>query len=432
MNEHTAPEKLRQSSLLSGSAIYLASNILNAAVPLALMPILTRYLTTEQYGEVAMFQTLLAVLGAVTGLSVTGAAGRKYYDADLSQKELKFFIGSCFQVLLVSVALVFVVLAAFQDHLSQWIGLQSQWIWIACCAATTTFVIQMRMGQWQVCKNARNYGVMQVTQSITNAFLSLILVVVFRQAASGRIWAQVITALVFACIALRSLHKDQMLGFAWRPRYLEEALGFGVPLIPHTVGLLVLSMFDRFMINGQLGLAEVGIYMVAVQLASAMGLVFDAINNAYVPWLFERLKRDQADEKQQIVRLTYGYFVIALLVAGIVFLVGPFAVRLIAGDRYAAAGDAIGWLALGQAFLGMYLMVTNYIFYSKKTGLLALVSVSSGVLYVALLSFLISWWGVVGAAIASALATMVRFLLTWCVAQKRHPMPWFGRLEVIT
>lgn len=426
MNEHATPEKLRKNSLLYGSGTYLASNILNAAVPLALMPILTRYLTTEQYGEVAMFQTLLSVLVAVTGLSVTGAAGRKYYDADLSNMELKFFIGSCFQVFLASGALVLVLLAIFQGYLSQLIGLQSQWIWAACFAAATTFITQMRMGQWLVSKNARNYGAMQVAQAITNAFLSLILVVVFRQAASGRIWAQVITALVFACVALMSLHKDHLLGFAWRPRYLEEALGFGVPLIPHTVGLLVLNMFDRFMISGQLGLAEVGIYMVAVQLASAMGLVFDAINKAYVPWLFERLKRDQADEKQQIVRLTYGYFVIALLVAGIVFLVGPTAVKLIAGDRYAAAGDAIGWLALGQAFLGMYLMVTNYIFYSKKTGLLALVSISSGLLNVALLSFLINRWGLVGAAMAFASAMAARFFLTWRVAQKRHPMPWFN------
>ncbi|HEY8033019.1 MAG TPA: oligosaccharide flippase family protein [Methylocella sp.] len=417
---------MRKNSLLSGSATYLVSNILNAAVPLALLPILTRYLTREQYGEVAMFQALLAVLGAVTGLSATGAAGRKYYDADLSQEELKFFIGSCFQILLVSGILVFVVLAAFQGSLSQWIGLHSRWILPAFATAAASFAIQIRMGQWQVSKNALSYALLQVMQSVTNALLSLILVVFFLQAESGRIWAQVVTSLVFACIALLSLHKDKLLGFAWRPRHLEEALKFGLPLIPHTLGVLVLSLFDRFMINTELGLAEVGIYMVAVQLASAMGLLFDAINKAFVPWLFEHLKRDQLDEKQKIVRLTYCYFLIALLVAGMAFLVGPFAVRLIAGDRYAAAGEAIGWLALGQAFVGMYLMVTNYIFYSKKTGLLALVTASSGLLNMVALLLLINHFGLVGAAMASALAMAARFLLTWWVAQKSHPMPWLS------
>ena len=166
--------------------------------------------------------------------------------------------------------------------------------------------------------------------------------------------------------------------------------------------------------------------MVAVQLTSAMGLVFDAINNAYVPWLFERLKRDNADEKHEIVGLTYWYFLIALSMAGVAFLVGPVAIRVIAGDRYAAAGEVIGWLALGQAFVGMYLMVTNYIFFSMKTGRLALITFSSGLLNVALLFLMISRWGIVGAAMASALAMAVRFLWTWYEAQQRHPMPWFN------
>jgi O-antigen/teichoic acid export membrane protein len=81
---------------------------------------------------------------------------------------------------------------------------------------------------------------------------------------------------------------------------------------------------------------------------------------------------------------------------------------------------------LGQAFSGMYLMVTNYIFYSKKTGLLSLVTISSGLLNVVFLVVLIKLLGITGAAMAFTLAMALRFLLTWWVAQKRHPMPWFN------
>jgi len=419
-------EKVRRNSLFSGTATYLLSNILNAAVPFALLPIMTRYLTTSQYGEIAMFQTLLPVMGSIAGISVVGAASRKYYDFTLVLEEHKFFIGACFQILAVSGITSILIIVIFHGLLSKWTGLQSQWIVAACCSAVVAFAIQMRMGQWQVQKKAFNYGVMQVTQSVVNICLSLILVVFFILGAPGRMLAQLITSIIFSGIALTSLYKDKLLGFAWRPRYIDEALRFGVPLIPHSVGLLVLSLFDRFLINTKLGLAEVGIYMVAVQLTSAMGLVFDAINNAYVPWLFERLKRDNANEKQEIVRLTYWYFLIALSMAGVAFLVGPVAIRMIAGDRYAAAGQVIGWLALGQAFIGMYLMVTNYVFFSMKTGHLAMITFGSGLLNVALLFLMVSRWGIVGAAMASTLAMAARFLLTWYEAQQRHPMPWFN------
>ena len=56
--------KLKSNTFLAGSAVYLFSNILNAAIPFALLPVLTRYLTPEEYGEVAMFQTLLGALMA--------------------------------------------------------------------------------------------------------------------------------------------------------------------------------------------------------------------------------------------------------------------------------------------------------------------------------------------------------------------------------
>lgn len=75
---------------MSGSAVYLFSNILNAAIPFALLPILTRYLSPAEYGEVAMFNTLLGALGAFVGLNVVGAAGRKYFDCPHGKDELGF------------------------------------------------------------------------------------------------------------------------------------------------------------------------------------------------------------------------------------------------------------------------------------------------------------------------------------------------------
>jgi len=273
-------KRIINSSLLSGSAVYLFSNILAAAIPFVLLPILTRYLTPAEYGQVAIFQTLLAGLGAFIGISAQGSAGVKYYDDHLSKPELKYFIGNCFLVLVATTAFAFLVGVIFRRSLSEWLALDTQWLLLSVVVSSATFVVTMRMGQWQVRKQAKNYGAFQVSQSLINMLLSLLLVVYFLQGASGRIWVLSLMPLAYAVIALFLLHKDDLLGFAWRPAYLREIFAFGVPLIPHSVGYFLLSSVDRFVINDKLGLAQVGIYMVAVQLVSAMGLVFDAINIA--------------------------------------------------------------------------------------------------------------------------------------------------------
>lgn len=419
--------KLKGNTFLAGSAVYLFSNILNAAIPFALLPVLTRYLKPEEYGEVAMFQTSLGALMAFIGLSLHGAAGRKFYDGNLEEKDLKEFIGSCLQILAITTAITIAVLFIFQDQFSLWLGLDQKWILLAALVTAGNVIAHIRLGQWQVRKKAKLYGALQVAKSLLNVGLSLALVVLFLQGSDGRIVAQGVAVAIFALLALWLLKRDNLLTVTvWRPNYIKEALKFGVPLIPHVGGMFLLTAVDRFVINSELGLAQAGIYMVAVQFSMALSLVFDAMNKAYVPWLFERLKRDSDSEKRQIVHYTYAWYAIILAGAGLSFIVGPWLIVFVAGDDYRQAGDVIGWLVLGQVFNGMYLMITNYIFYSKRTGLLSAASVFSGLVNLVLLIFFVEWFGITGAAYAFALSMGLRFLLSWIVAQKRHSMPWFN------
>jgi O-antigen/teichoic acid export membrane protein len=414
-----------KNSFLSGSAVYLLANILASAFPFALLPILTRYLTPVEYGQVAIFQTLLAGLSAFIGISAQGIAGVKYYDGQLSKLEQKYFVGNCLVVLTVTTVFTLLLAVFFGQTLSDWITLDQQWIMLGVFVTASSFVATIRMGQWQVRKQATTYGVFQVSQAIINTLLSLVVVVYFLQGAAGRNWVLSITTLVYGVLALFLLYKDDLLGFAWRPGYLREIFAFGLPLMPHTLGNFLLLSVDRFVINDELGLAQVGIYIVAVQLASIVGMIIESIHNAYVPWLYERLKRNVFDEKKQIVRLTYVYFTLLLGVVLLAFIIGPLTLEFVAGDKYREASNLIGWLVLGQAFSGMYLMVTAYIFYSKRTGLLSLSTMTSGLINIVLLMFLITFMGLMGAAVAFSISMAIKFLLTWYIANLRHPMPWF-------
>lgn len=412
-------------SLLKGASVYLVSNILNAVIPFLLLPVLTRYLSPAEYGQIAMFQTLLAGIGTFIGLNAVGAANRKFYDGDIDETVLRQFNGSCVHILIVSSLIAFIGISLFQNQISEFLAIPTSWILAAIIISFFSFITTMRLGQWQIRSQAKWFGVLQVSSSLVNMLLSLLFVIILTQGAQGRIDAQVITGILAAIIALIWLYKDKLLQIkVWKLQYIKEALLFGVPLIPHHVGFFLISAVDRFVINQKLGLSDAGIYMVAVQLSSAMAIVFDAINKAYVPWLFERLKRDDHEEKKQIVKYTYLYFIIALLIAGIAFLIGPFFITLIAGDKYSEAGKVIGLLCLGQAFGGMYLMVTNYIFFSKKTGMLALITISTGLINVVLLFVLVDTFGLIGAAISFAICKFIQFIMTWILSNKCIVMPW--------
>lgn len=413
--------------LLKSSSIYLLSTVLASVIPFLLLPILTRYLSKEEYGQVAMFQILITALSAVVGLSVQGAANRKYFDKNVTESTLRQFNGACTQILILSAAGCALLLFFVKDILADYLNIPADWMVLGMAMAVAAFIVQIRLGQWQIRDKAKHFGFFQVLQSLFNAALSVFLVVTLLQGAQGRVDAQVWVTLLFGVLAGYFLYKDKLVElFHWDKKLIHEALSFGVPLLPHVIGGFLLLSIDRMVINSELGLANVGIYMVAVQLSSVLKIVFHSANKAYMPWLFSELKRDDSEMKLKIVKTTYLYFVALLVLAVVIFIIGPFFVVLIAGEQYYEAGSIIGLLCLGNIFNGMYLMITNYIFYSKKTFQLSIVTISSGLINVALLFLLIGPYGLMGAGLAYAMSNFLMFLLAWFVSMRVYSMPWFS------
>lgn len=412
-------------SFAKNSIIYLLSNITNAAIPFVLLPILTRVLSQSEYGRIAMFQTLLVGLTAFVGLNSVGAANRKYYDVGISQKELSQYNGACIQILLFSILVLLIVFYFIAGDLAEILSIPISWLYSALLLSSLIFLLNLRLGQWQIRGSAFKFGQLQVSNSLFNMGLSLLLVVMFNHGAQGRVDAQVIAASLSAMLACWLLVKDKLVSlWQWRFEHIKQALSFGVPLIPHIFGTFLITTIDRFVINQKLGLSYAGIYMVAVQLSLVLNVIFDAINKAYSPWLFSVLKRNQDTEKYRVVKYTYLFGLLLLLITPIAFIIGPPVLVFIAGEDYRMAGQVIGLLCLGQIFGGMYLMITNYVFYAKNTGQLAIVTILSGCVNLILLIYFIDIKGIVGVALAFAISKALQFLMTFILAVRSVKMPW--------
>lgn len=421
-------KKIKLNSFLSGAGIYLIANILNGLIPFILLPVLTRYLEPKQYGEVAMFTTLLGALAAFTGVTFIGAANRKFYDKGLNKNEYSQYLGSSIQIAIFISVITFIVTLLFQEQISEWLAIKKTYVLAAVLVSFNSVIIRARLSQWLIRKKALNYGIFQISQSLLNMAISLILVVIFLNGSDGRINAQIITSVIFLILSFILLKKDNLVKISmFRKDYLKDAYKFGLPLILHTSGFFLLVTVDRFVLNRELGLKEVGLYMVSYQLVSAMGFIFDAVNKAYVPYLNECLTRNIYTEKIKLVKYIYMWYLFITIIVIISFLIGPKFLTLFAGEKYSEAGKIVGFLALAQGFKGMYLTVTNIILYTKKTKITASITITVGAINVLLLILLVKPYGIIGASIASALSMGLFFITTWYFSSKLIEMPWLLR-----
>ncbi len=411
-------------NLLKNGSVYLVSNITNASIPFLLLPFLTRVLTQEEYGQIAMFQTLVTLLTAFVGVNSNAAANRKYFD-DATEDEIKHYNGDCLFVLITSSIFVFCALALLSSSITNILSIPTEWLFLALMSSVAIFVIQFRLGQYQIRGLAKGFGIIQVSQSALNVVLSFTFISFLSFGSLGRVWALVFSSILISILCIILLFKDGIVTFH-KPKYIKSILRFGVPLIMHILGFFLINVFDRVLINKYMGVDFAGIYMVAVQLSLGLSIIFDGVNKAYSPWLFDKLKLNKHHQLKSIVKGTYLYISVWLVIGLLSFLVGPVVTKFIAGESYSKAGDIIGILCLGQVFSGLYLMISNFVIYAKKTMVLSSITVTIGLLNVILLVMLVPTLGLQGAAISFLISKFFQFLITWIAAAKIQPMPWFA------
>ena len=195
-------------------------------------------------------------------------------------------------------------------------------------------------------------------------------------------------------------------------------------MIPHALSGSIISMTDRFFITSMVGLAATGVYTVGYQVGSIVNILAISFNNAYVPWLYERLKKNENTTKSKIVKFTYVYFVVIALIAISLGIIAPYALKVFLGKSFNESSIYVIWVALGYAFNGMYLMVVNYIFYAQKTKYLAIVTFLTAVINIILNYFFIRENGAIGAAQATTITFSIKFLVVWILSNKVQKMPW--------
>jgi O-antigen/teichoic acid export membrane protein len=325
-------KKIINTSLFRSAGIYTLTRAINSAIPFFLMPILTRYLTPTDYGIVAMFGVLLSFVAPFTGLSISGAIARQYYDRD--EVDMPRYISNCLLILLSSTVIVGVLFYLLAEPISRIASFPMQWIWAVIIVSAAQFINQINLTLWQVQVKPIPYGIYQIAQTIVNIGFTIWFVVGVGMDWQGRIQAQVIAFGTFAVFGLYLLYHNGWIRLKVDKEYIKNALNFGVPLIPHALSGTIKTMVDRVMITSMVSVASTGLYSVGFQIGMIIGILEDAFNKAYVPWLFERLKRDRYNDKIMIVKLTYAYFAVIICLALALGVIGPWFLSFFVGPQF--------------------------------------------------------------------------------------------------
>lgn len=417
--------KLLENELSKTAIIYTVSTFCNSATPFLLLPILTRYLTTAEYGIISMFTVITGFLLPFMGMSISAAVMRKF--ADNNEEESKIYLFNCLVVALVATIVVILFFELFADSISKWIGIPITLFPYIYIYVISTYIFNLTLSIFQIKIRVKEYAVYQNMCTVLNLIMSLLFVIWLRLGLVGRIYGLVISKLVFALLGIFYIAKSIGIRKKFNKHYIvDELLTFGLPMIPTEVKSTVLTCTDRIFITNMISISETGIYSVGNQISTPILLLAQAFNLAYVPWLYKMLNKNNKQEKKKTVIFTYVYFIGILFIALIWTAISKPIINLVTGDAYANASQYVIWLSLGYAFTGMHMMVVNYIYYVKRLKAYSIITISVIIINIVLNYILMKISGAVGAAQATLISNIVSFGLTWVLSAHVCKMPWFS------
>lgn len=412
-------------ALIRSTTIYTSANLLNMGIPFLMLPVLTRYLSPYDYGLVATFQAMRTICMIAVRMGTGDAISRAYYDRDKRGFDFHKYIFNAVLVIAGVFLLLFIILSLTSGVIEAKLIFPATWVLFVPILALTDAITSIPLKLWVFKEMPIQYSMFQVSKAFLDISLSLFLVIRTGLLWKGRILGIGIVEIFAMIISLFYLVRNRFLVYSIDYSYIKKILRYGVPVFIHSLSFWVIGSMDRFFINNMVGISTTGVYSVSYTIAGIIGLLAGSFSMAWTPIFYEKLKASETDSKKRIVRFTYIYFICMLLLAATLTALAPYLLNIVVGKAFYGAERYIIWIAFGAAFQGMYMMVCGYVFYSKKTYMMARITSTVAVINVVLTYSLIKINGGIGAAQATFLSYLLSFLLTWWTGNRVYPMNWF-------
>ncbi len=415
-------------SFIKSVSTYSIASIIEKAIPILLLPILTRLLTTFDYGIITTVNAVRGALDPILSLSTPGAVGRAYFDRDKQEFDFSCYI---YNALLLNTALLFLACFLFLPFYSLIPGIEKVgifWLLFIIFYVWSSATGGIKVKLWVYQQRPTQYGLFNVLKALANVLFSIALVMFFLRTWESRILGIGLTEIGFSLVSLFFLFRDDGLNFKINWAYIKDTLKFGLPLILHSVGMIVVTTADKFFLNALVGVAATGVYGIGYLIGSSLVFLAAPIDMAAEPVIYSKLGQGEPSGLGRLVILCYLYFLALILLAVAMWLLAPIILRILVDEKFHGAGEYVLWIAFGYAAFGMRRMLSKFITYSKKTYLLSFVTVITAIVSVISNWILIRLNGPIGAAQATFVSFTVNFLLTWLIAMKLYHLPWFRSL----
>ena len=388
---------------LKSGVWYTVSNFLLQGVAFITTPIFTRLMTKSDFGAFSNYTAWLSIVAIVCTLEFKSSVSRAYYDFT---EDFDGYLSSITFLGTLITAGFYALVLIFRGFFESLLGMDFLYINIMFLNVLFAPALEILQAKHRIQLKYKAFVVVSIVTTLSSTLLSVLLVTRLENRLAGRILGQalpLIIAYVIAFILVTSRGK-----MIYNKTYWKYALVFSAPIVPHLLSNTLLGSSDKVMITNMIGSEANAVYSLAYSCGMIISVLFTSMNQAWVPWLFEKLHEEDHMTVKKVSKLYLAVFMIMLEGA---VLLAPELMLIMGGRSYEEATVLVAPIMLGYGFKFAYTFYVNIEQYEKKTYFISVGTIAAAVINIVLNLIFLPRYGYAAAAYTTLAGYVILMVL---------------------
>lgn len=388
---------------VKNAGVYLLASLIPSVLAVLINPLMAMNLSPEDYAVSTYYASFGLLYTPVLGFFITDYYLRKYYilpkDAlyQLKGNVIKIFLFFSGIVSVICLLGLFVFVKETHVSFDFWP--------FAPLAVMTNYVgliFSFQMAEYKIARNAKSYLRASVIWGVIGVILSLILVVVIKWGAVGKMVASFLGSFLPFIWCL--IKNREYLGVRFDKEIFRQIFLYGYPLVLAAMLSFFTQGYDKVLLERGGDIEMLGYYSVACSMAAYIKVLSGALKNTFQPDMYKAIAQKNIKKVAAVGGLVV--LVVGFIVA--VFIIFcPWLIKILTAGRYVQSAGMCRIVSLSVITSTLYYQVSQFTYGTGHSKLTLVNKILGTVINIVLTTYLVRNYGAVGAAWSTVLGFLV-------------------------
>lgn len=432
MNAECENSMINKEKQIKNILIYISPKIITGFLPMITLPIFTRILTINDYGVYALAEIYAIFVSGIVNFGLTASYERNFFQYTDKKKSAELLYSTLAFVLAVfwaAVVFTYVFKKPIARVLIGSVEYSSLLFWVFLSTIIMSFK-QYFLIYFKNTERAKDFVVYTMDETLLGVALSLFFVVYLKSGIIGLAWGQCLASLVILSILIVRFLKVMPLCFNWE--VLQDSLKISLPLTPRIFMGVISTQFNKYVLKLLNTLGGVGVFSIAQRIAHVPFIMMTVFQNVFNPQVYKKMFSAESSAGREIGEYLTPFFYFSVFICLLISLFSEELVRLLTGPSFYAAAPIVSILSLYYSFLFFSKINGIQLIYKKKTFLTSMLTMIEIGVGVAISIPFIMKFGVIGAAWATFLSSLVTGSAALIISQHYFSIQWEAKKILLT